>query len=103
MFNRGIFCTQKLCTGIIQFAYTCVQEHAVWQNMQFWEAAFYQDVQKQIQQLYAPQYEENHVSDKHDSYQGSPTLKVRTSRNSVHILWLVGSMYFGNSVHIHIQ
>ncbi|XP_078332157.1 myotubularin-related protein 13-like isoform X3 [Crassostrea virginica] len=68
------FC-RKLCTGIIQFAYTCVQEHAVWQNMQFWEAAFYQDVQKQIQQLYAPQYEENHVSDKHDSYQGSPTLK----------------------------
>lgn len=36
-----IFC-RKLCTGIIQFAYTCIQEHAVWQNQQFWEAAFYQ-------------------------------------------------------------
>lgn len=36
-----IFC-RKLCTGIIQFAYTCIQEHSVWQNQQFWEAAFYQ-------------------------------------------------------------
>lgn len=36
-----IFC-RKLCTGIIQFAYTCIQEHLVWQNQQFWEAAFYQ-------------------------------------------------------------
>lgn len=46
-----IFC-RKLCTGIIQFAYTCIQEHAVWQNQQFWEAAFYQDVQKDIKSLY---------------------------------------------------
>lgn len=67
---------QRLCTGIIQFAYTCVQEHAVWQNMQFWEAAFYLDVQKQIQQLYAPHFEENHVGDKRDSFQSSPTHKV---------------------------
>ncbi|CAG2192244.1 MTMR5_13 [Mytilus edulis] len=51
------FC-RKLCTGVIQFAYTCVQEHAVWATLQFWEAAFYQDVQKQIRQLYAPHYEE---------------------------------------------
>ncbi|VEN53895.1 unnamed protein product [Callosobruchus maculatus] len=47
-----IFC-RKLCTGIIQFAYTCIQEHPVWQNQQFWEAAFYQDVQKDIKALYA--------------------------------------------------
>jgi myotubularin-related protein 5/13 len=46
-----IFC-RKLCTGIIQFAYTCIQEHAVWQNQQFWEAAFYQDVQKDVKALY---------------------------------------------------
>ncbi|KAG5884190.1 hypothetical protein JTB14_020713 [Gonioctena quinquepunctata] len=46
-----IFC-RKLCTGIIQFAYTCIQEHAVWSNQQFWEAAFYQDVQKDIKALY---------------------------------------------------
>lgn len=45
------FC-RKLCTGVIQFAYTCIQEHAVWQNQQFWEAAFYQDVQRDIKALY---------------------------------------------------
>ena len=43
---------------MIQFAYTCIQEHAVWSNQQFWEATFYQDVQQQIRQLYAPLYEE---------------------------------------------
>lgn len=47
------FC-RKLCTGVIQFAYTCIQEHGVWQNQQFWEAAFYQDVQKDIKALYLP-------------------------------------------------
>ena len=52
------FC-RKLCTGVIQFAYTCIQEHAVWGNQQFWEATFYQDVQKDIRQLYLPQYEEH--------------------------------------------
>lgn len=51
-----IFC-RKLCTGIIQFAYTCIQEHAVWQNQQFWEAAFYQDVQKDIKALYTSRAE----------------------------------------------
>ncbi|KAJ8911049.1 hypothetical protein NQ315_004696 [Exocentrus adspersus] len=51
-----IFC-RKLCTGIIQFAYTCIQEHAVWQNQQFWEAAFYQDVQKDVKALYASRTE----------------------------------------------
>ncbi|XP_044003006.1 myotubularin-related protein 13 isoform X2 [Aphidius gifuensis] len=45
------FC-RKLCTGVIQFAYTCIQEHAVWQNQQFWEDAFYQDVQKDIKRFY---------------------------------------------------
>ncbi|KAK9886900.1 hypothetical protein WA026_019158 [Henosepilachna vigintioctopunctata] len=44
---------RKMCTGIIQFAYTCIQEHPVWQNQQFWEAAFYHDVQKDIKALYA--------------------------------------------------
>ena len=53
---------QKLSTGIIQFAYTCVQEHAVWGNQGFWEATFYQDVQQQIRQLYLPQYEEHLVT-----------------------------------------
>ncbi|XP_065158308.1 myotubularin-related protein 13 isoform X2 [Atheta coriaria] len=47
------FC-RKLCTGVIQFAYTCIQEHSVWQNQQFWEAAYYLDVQKDIKALYLP-------------------------------------------------
>ncbi|KAK9708693.1 uDENN domain [Popillia japonica] len=47
------FC-RKLCTGVIQFAYTCIQDHAVWQNQQFWESAFYQDVQKDVKALYLP-------------------------------------------------
>ena len=47
------FC-RKLCTGVVQFAYTCIQDHAVWNSQQFWEAAFYQDVQKDIRALYLP-------------------------------------------------
>lgn len=47
------FC-RKLCTGVIQFAYTSIQDHLVWKNQQFWEAAFYQDVQTQIKALYLP-------------------------------------------------
>lgn len=47
------FC-RKLCTGVIQFAYTCIQDHPVWKSQQFWEAAFYQDVQAQIKALYLP-------------------------------------------------
>ncbi|CAL4080471.1 unnamed protein product, partial [Meganyctiphanes norvegica] len=45
------FC-RKLCTGVIQFAYTCIQDHTVWGNQQFWEDAFYMDVQKEIKTLY---------------------------------------------------
>lgn len=35
-----------------QFAYTCVQDHPVWERQQFWEEAFYADVETQIKQLY---------------------------------------------------
>ncbi|XP_032805005.2 myotubularin-related protein 5-like isoform X2 [Petromyzon marinus] len=45
------FC-RKLCQGVTQFAYTCVQDHPVWTSQQFWEATFYDDVQKHIQSLY---------------------------------------------------
>ncbi|XP_035482432.1 myotubularin-related protein 5 isoform X4 [Scophthalmus maximus] len=45
------FC-RKLGSGITQFAYSCVQEHMVWTNMQFWEAMFYGDVQNHIRALY---------------------------------------------------
>uniref|UniRef100_A0A670ZW65 SET binding factor 1 n=1 Tax=Pseudonaja textilis TaxID=8673 RepID=A0A670ZW65_PSETE len=45
------FC-RKLSPGITQFAYSCVQEHLVWTNLQFWEAMFYSDVQNHIRALY---------------------------------------------------
>ncbi|XP_050410421.1 myotubularin-related protein 13 isoform X2 [Patella vulgata] len=65
------FC-RKLCTGVIQFAYTCVQDHAVWANLAFWEQSFYQDVQKQIRQLYLPYYEEHLVSERQREGSKSP-------------------------------
>ena len=43
---------RKLCPGVIQFVYTLIQDHAVWQNQAFWEAAFFTDVQKGIKDLY---------------------------------------------------
>ncbi|XP_055509185.1 myotubularin-related protein 5 isoform X4 [Leucoraja erinacea] len=45
------FC-RKLGSGVTQFAYSCVQEHLVWTNLQFWEAMFYNDVQNHIRALY---------------------------------------------------
>uniref|UniRef100_A0A8C8RNG0 SET binding factor 1 n=1 Tax=Pelusios castaneus TaxID=367368 RepID=A0A8C8RNG0_9SAUR len=53
------FC-RKLSPGITQFAYSCVQEHVVWTNTQFWEAMFYCDVQNHIRALYLESNEENH-------------------------------------------
>ncbi|TRZ01750.1 hypothetical protein DNTS_027257 [Danionella cerebrum] len=55
------FC-RKLGGGITQFAYSCVQEHMVWTNMQFWEAMFYSDVQKHIRTLYLENEEEGDAS-----------------------------------------
>jgi len=45
------FC-RRLCTGVIQFAFTCIQDHPVWSNQQFWESSFYQDVEKDVIALY---------------------------------------------------
>uniref|UniRef100_A0A8C8S5H4 SET binding factor 1 n=1 Tax=Pelusios castaneus TaxID=367368 RepID=A0A8C8S5H4_9SAUR len=56
------FC-RKLSPGITQFAYSCVQEHVVWTNTQFWEAMFYCDVQNHIRALYLESNEENHVDE----------------------------------------
>lgn len=60
------FC-RKLCTGVIQFAYTCIQDHPVWNNLQFWEATFYQDVQKDIKALYLPRSDAQKTSSNRDS------------------------------------
>ena len=68
------FLLQKLCTGVIQFAYTSVQEHPVWTSAQFWEQTFYQDVQKEIQQLYLPKYE--HLLPEKDLGQNSSHMDV---------------------------
>lgn len=35
--------------GILLFIF---QDHSVWGNQQFWEASFYQDVQREIKSLY---------------------------------------------------
>ncbi|KAM6425055.1 myotubularin-related protein 5 [Rhynochetos jubatus] len=56
------FC-RKLSPGITQFAYSCVQEHVVWTNIQFWEAMFYCDVQNHIRALYLDGAEENHAEE----------------------------------------
>lgn len=37
----------------MQFAYTCIQDHGVWKNQQFWEASFYHDVHIQLRDLYS--------------------------------------------------
>lgn len=49
---------QKLAAGVNQFAYTCVQDHPIWTNQQFWEATFYSEVQNQIRALYLTSPEE---------------------------------------------
>ncbi|XP_028999555.1 myotubularin-related protein 13 isoform X2 [Betta splendens] len=43
---------RKLAGGVNQFAYTCIQDHPIWTNQQFWEATFYSEVQGQIRALY---------------------------------------------------
>ncbi|XP_077374547.1 myotubularin-related protein 13 isoform X2 [Festucalex cinctus] len=43
---------RKLVVGVNQFAYTCIQDHPIWTNQQFWEATFYSEVQSQIRALY---------------------------------------------------
>ncbi|XP_025829760.1 myotubularin-related protein 13 isoform X2 [Agrilus planipennis] len=72
------FC-RKLCTGVMQFAYTCIQEHSIWQNQQFWEAAFYLDVQKDIKALYVPRIDNSSSRLSHDHLM-SPMISPRDNR-----------------------
>ena len=51
------FC-RRLSPGVMQFAFTCIQEHEVWKNPQFWAAAFYSDVQNDSRSFYV----ENNLS-----------------------------------------
>lgn len=52
---------QKLAPGVSQFAYTCVQDHPIWTNQQFWETTFYSAVQEQVRSLYLSAKEDNHA------------------------------------------
>ncbi|KAM8762203.1 myotubularin-related protein 13 isoform 4-T4 [Acanthopagrus schlegelii] len=52
---------RKLAAGVNQFAYTCIQDHPIWTNQQFWEATFYSEVQSQIRALYLNTPEEKGV------------------------------------------
>uniref|UniRef100_A0A2K5QEI9 SET binding factor 2 n=1 Tax=Cebus imitator TaxID=2715852 RepID=A0A2K5QEI9_CEBIM len=51
---------RKLAPGVSQFAYTCVQDHPIWTNQQFWETTFYNAVQEQVRSLYLSAKEDNH-------------------------------------------
>uniref|UniRef100_A0A8C3M9L7 Uncharacterized protein n=1 Tax=Geospiza parvula TaxID=87175 RepID=A0A8C3M9L7_GEOPR len=51
----------KLAPGVSQFAYTCVQDHPIWTNQQFWETTFYSNVQNQVRSLYLTAKDDNHA------------------------------------------
>uniref|UniRef100_A0A663FEN5 SET binding factor 2 n=1 Tax=Aquila chrysaetos chrysaetos TaxID=223781 RepID=A0A663FEN5_AQUCH len=53
---------RKLAPGVSQFAYTCVQDHPIWTNQQFWETTFYSNVQNQVRSLYLTAKDDNHNS-----------------------------------------
>uniref|UniRef100_A0ABM0M8D4 LOW QUALITY PROTEIN: myotubularin-related protein 13-like n=1 Tax=Saccoglossus kowalevskii TaxID=10224 RepID=A0ABM0M8D4_SACKO len=78
----GSFC-RKLCTGVIQFAYTCVQDHPVWASMQFWQATFYSDVQKDIRSLYVPHDEHKENLDLDEAFTASPESSRKTTEGYV--------------------
>ena len=63
---------------MIQFAYTCVQDHPVWERQQFWEEAFYTDVQSQIKQLYVDE-----EAPKANAEETLDTKEQRTSRSNL--------------------
>uniref|UniRef100_A0A8C3VET5 SET binding factor 2 n=2 Tax=Catharus TaxID=9184 RepID=A0A8C3VET5_CATUS len=52
---------RKLAPGVSQFAYTCVQDHPIWTNQQFWETTFYSNVQNQVRSLYLTAKDDNHA------------------------------------------
>lgn len=66
------FC-RKLCPGVIQFAYSCIQGHAIWKTQTFWEQAFYQEIQANIKNLYVNKpIERNSYMNDHNSILSSP-------------------------------
>lgn len=58
------FC-RKLSPTAMQFAYSCIQGHAIWKTQTFWEQAFFQEVQSNIKNLYInkPIDRNNHMNE----------------------------------------
>ena len=73
----SVFCRQ-LSLGVTQFVYTLIQDHAVWQNQEFWEASFFSDVQIGIEQL----YNSNDLSSQDLSTSNSSYSSTNNQRNS---------------------
>ncbi|XP_065070584.1 myotubularin-related protein 5-like [Rhopilema esculentum] len=46
---------RNLAPGVVQFLYTCLQDHTVWSKHQFWEEAYYTEAQNNIIELYLKQ------------------------------------------------
>ncbi|XP_040183909.1 myotubularin-related protein 13 isoform X2 [Rana temporaria] len=63
------FC-RKLSPGLSQFAYTCVQDHTIWTNQQFWETTFYNDAQNQVRSLYLTSKNANQEPDSNPKENG---------------------------------
>ncbi|XP_078661870.1 myotubularin-related protein 13-like [Branchiostoma floridae x Branchiostoma belcheri] len=75
------FC-RKLAPGVMQFAYTLVQDHPVWTNLQFWEASFYTDIQKHIKELYYQPDRNGSAKDPHElEVPSSPGMRRRSEVN----------------------
>ncbi|PAV64196.1 hypothetical protein WR25_22018 [Diploscapter pachys] len=47
----NLYC-RRLSQGAHQFAYTCIQDHEIWKNQRFWEAAFFHDIHEQLRRQY---------------------------------------------------
>uniref|UniRef100_A0A4W4G557 SET binding factor 2 n=1 Tax=Electrophorus electricus TaxID=8005 RepID=A0A4W4G557_ELEEL len=70
----------KLAPGVNQFAYTCVQEHPIWTNQQFWEATFYSEVQTQIRALYLNIPDDKQLSTTNESERSAMDLAAEQMR-----------------------
>lgn len=75
------FC-RRLCTGVMQFAFTCIQDHPVWSNQQFWEASFYSDVEKDIIALYEQGNNTNTLTTIAQAPTGAPQAAMTRSSSS---------------------
>ncbi|XP_065117576.1 myotubularin-related protein 13 isoform X2 [Paramisgurnus dabryanus] len=73
---------RKLAPGVDQFAYTCIQEHPIWTNPQFWEATFYSEVQNQIRALYLTSPEDKHLITAKIKEQGKITTEFSESERT---------------------